>query len=77
MTLGPEAVCQSREQVWAKFKTTFTTLYDLVAYKPFFKQYVYRLLEELYEDNVFYTELRGKDWELTLKIFVGRLKILL
>ncbi|KAF7280139.1 hypothetical protein GWI33_006394 [Rhynchophorus ferrugineus] len=59
MTLSPEASNQSREQVWAKFKATFTTIYDLVCYKPFFKKYVYRLLEELYEDNVFYTELRG------------------
>ncbi|XP_030762902.1 adenosine deaminase 2-like [Sitophilus oryzae] len=59
MTLGIDSLNQSREEIWSKFKNTFSTLYDLVAYRPIFKRYIYRLLEELYEDNVFYTELRG------------------
>ncbi|XP_019870323.2 adenosine deaminase 2-like [Aethina tumida] len=45
--------------VWAKFKQTFTTLYDMVCYKPAFQIYITQLLNELYEDNVLYTELKG------------------
>ncbi|XP_066250546.1 adenosine deaminase 2-like [Euwallacea similis] len=59
MALNHTAVNQSKNEVWTKFKNTFSCIYDLVSYRPFFQRYIYRLLEELYEDNVFYTELRG------------------
>ncbi|XP_066156899.1 adenosine deaminase 2-like isoform X2 [Euwallacea fornicatus] len=59
MSLNQSSVNQNRNDVWTKFKNTFSCLYDLLSYKPFFQRYIYRLLEELYVDNVFYTELRG------------------
>ncbi|XP_050295454.1 adenosine deaminase 2-like [Anthonomus grandis grandis] len=59
LTLDETFINQSRENVWAKFKNLFSTIYDLVSYKPLFQKFVYQLLKELYDDNVFYTELRG------------------
>lgn len=55
----PAKVYNSAEIVWHKFKKTFTTLFDMVSYRPVFKLYVTQLLEELFQDNVMYTELRG------------------
>jgi hypothetical protein len=37
----------------------FTTIEGLLDYAPTYKAYHYRLLEELYEDNVQYVELRS------------------
>ncbi|XP_060535939.1 adenosine deaminase 2-like [Cylas formicarius] len=59
LTLTSSSMTESKEDVWVAFKNTFTTLFDLVAHRPTFKKYVYRVLEELYLDNVFYAELRG------------------
>ncbi|ERL91722.1 hypothetical protein D910_09049 [Dendroctonus ponderosae] len=59
LVLDVRSLNQSKEEVWATFKNTFSTLYDLVSYKGFFGRFVFRLLEELYADNVIYTELRG------------------
>lgn len=59
MALPTSATSLNKEDIWIKFKNTFSTLYDLVAYRPFFEKYIYQLLLELYKDNVFYTELRG------------------
>ncbi|KAL1518154.1 hypothetical protein ABEB36_001822 [Hypothenemus hampei] len=59
ITLNESAVVQDREVVWQKFKSIFECLYDLISYRPVFKQYVYRMLQELYDDHIFYTEIRG------------------
>ncbi|KAJ3664239.1 hypothetical protein Zmor_008423 [Zophobas morio] len=49
----------SIETAWTKFKRIFTTTYDLYSYKPVFQEYIQRVLQELYDDNVMYTELKG------------------
>jgi adenosine deaminase CECR1 len=56
---NPNDAYPSAESVWGKFKKIFTTVYDLLSYKPVFQEYIYKLLQELYDDNVMYTELRG------------------
>ncbi|CAH1156203.1 unnamed protein product [Phaedon cochleariae] len=55
----PSEAYPTPDVVWTRFKKIFTTEYDMVAYKPVFIDYIYRFLEELYMDNVFYTEIRG------------------
>lgn len=55
----PAHVYQSAESVWHDFKKIFTTLYDLISYRPVFELYITELLEELVNDNVMYIELRG------------------
>lgn len=49
----------SQELLWKKFKQIFTTSYEMLAYRPVFEIYVYQMLQELYDDNVTYTELKG------------------
>ncbi|XP_018564010.1 adenosine deaminase 2 [Anoplophora glabripennis] len=56
---NPLDVYPSIDVIWQRFKKIFSTAYDMVCYKPVFKEYIYQLLKELYEDNVMYTELRG------------------
>lgn len=50
---------RSIEDVWNKFRATFSTKYYLLSYRPVFEKYVYRSLEELYADKVNYVEYRG------------------
>lgn len=45
--------------VWEAFINTFMTVEPVIMYKPVFKEYFYRALYELYEDNVKYMEFRG------------------
>ncbi|CAG9838329.1 unnamed protein product [Diabrotica balteata] len=56
---NPGEVYPSANTIWAKFKKTFSTQYDMVCYRPVFEMFIYQLLKELYLDNVMYTELRG------------------
>lgn len=44
--------------VWSRFQNMFTTVNGVFAYAPTYKAYHWRLLEELYEDNVMYLEMR-------------------
>ncbi|CAH0546063.1 unnamed protein product [Brassicogethes aeneus] len=49
----------SVDDIWAKFKKTFSTMYDMICYKPVFEMYIEQFLNELYKDNVVYTEVKG------------------
>lgn len=44
--------------VWGRFQNMFTTVNGIFSYVPTYKAYHRRLLEELYEDNVMYLEMR-------------------
>lgn len=44
--------------VWARFQSMFNTVNGIFSYVPTYKAYHRRLLEELYEDNVMYLEMR-------------------
>lgn len=55
----PLEVYPNIDVIWQRFKRIFSTAYDMICYKPVFKEYIYQLLKELYVDNVTYTELRG------------------
>ncbi|EDV90681.1 adenosine deaminase 2 [Drosophila grimshawi] len=44
--------------VWNKFQGMFDTLRDAIYYLPAYRAYHWQLLEELYNDNVMYAELR-------------------
>lgn len=56
---NPAEAYPSPESVWQRFKKIFTTLYDMICYRPVFELYINQLLEELYKDNVMYVEVRG------------------
>lgn len=55
----PIQVYPTPESVWYKFKKTFSTIYDMICYRPVFEEYITELLDELFKDNVMYVELRG------------------
>lgn len=56
---NPEVEYASIEQVWDRFKATFSTLFHMLSYRPVFEDYIYEALNQLYLDNVFYVEFRG------------------
>lgn len=45
--------------VWKRFQNMFLTVNAIFTYAPTFKAYHRRILEELYEDNVMYLEMRA------------------
>lgn len=45
--------------VWKHFQNMFTTVNGIFSYVPTYIAYHRRLLEELYEDNVMYLEMRS------------------
>nr|XP_058937392.1 adenosine deaminase 2 [Kogia breviceps] len=58
MTENPDATYANQDMVWAKFNTIFVAIGGLVSYAPVFRDYISRGLEEFYQDNVLYLELR-------------------
>ncbi|KAF3816488.1 hypothetical protein GH733_014661 [Mirounga leonina] len=59
MTENPDVDYANQNIVWSKFQTIFFTISGLVHYAPVFRDYVFQALEEFYQDNVFYLELRA------------------
>ncbi|XP_017856626.1 PREDICTED: adenosine deaminase CECR1 [Drosophila arizonae] len=54
----PELEYPTITAVWNKFQAMFDTLTEAIYYLPAFRAYHWQLLEELYNDNVMYAELR-------------------
>ncbi|KAM7115051.1 adenosine deaminase 2 [Molossus nigricans] len=59
MTKDPEVTYANQDIVWSKFEAIFFTISGLVHYAPVFRDYIFQGLEEFYQDNVFYLELRA------------------
>ncbi|XP_037701372.1 adenosine deaminase 2 [Choloepus didactylus] len=59
MTENPELVYANQDAIWSKFESIFFTISGLVHYAPVFKDYIFQCLQEFYQDNVFYLELRA------------------
>ncbi|XP_058138473.1 adenosine deaminase 2 [Dasypus novemcinctus] len=59
MTENPEAVYPDQGAVWSKFESIFFTISGLVHYAPVFRDYIFKGLQEFYQDNVLYLELRA------------------
>ncbi|XP_032329301.1 adenosine deaminase 2 isoform X1 [Camelus dromedarius] len=58
VTESPQVTYANQDMVWAKFQTIFLSLSGLVNHAPVFRDYIFRGLEEFYQDNVLYLELR-------------------
>ncbi|XP_055385063.1 adenosine deaminase 2-like [Condylostylus longicornis] len=54
----PEVEYPNIKVVWDKFQNIFLTVNDFIKFLPVFKAYHYRLLEEMYQDGIFYIEMR-------------------
>ncbi|KAM9683505.1 adenosine deaminase 2 isoform 3-T4 [Dama dama] len=59
MTENPYVTYTDQDAIWAKFKTIFFVMGDLVRYAPVFRDYLSQGLEEFYQDNVLYLEIRA------------------
>lgn len=57
-TPKPETDFPNANSVWNKFQYMFTTVNGIFSYLPTYVAYHRRILEELYEDNVMYAEIR-------------------
>lgn len=55
----PEYEFPDQDTVWKRFQTIFDTIEGMITYEPICKAYHKRLLEELYEDGVYYAEIRS------------------
>ncbi|XP_034486059.1 adenosine deaminase 2 [Drosophila innubila] len=54
----PELEYPTITAVWDRFQGMFDTLTEAIYYLPAFRAYHWQLLEELYNDNIMYAELR-------------------
>lgn len=55
----PEAVYPSQDVVWDRFEQAFLAVFGLVTYAPVFRDYYYQGLNQFYQDNVMYLEVRA------------------
>lgn len=69
MTKNPEVTYANQDIIWSKFETIFFTISGLVNYAPVFRDYIFRGLEEFYQDNVFYLELRAMLFPVSQSLF--------
>ncbi|EDV42743.1 uncharacterized protein Dana_GF16877 [Drosophila ananassae] len=58
-TPHPELEYSTTKQSWTRFQDMFDSFNDALAYLPVFQIYTWRALEELYNDNIMYAELRS------------------
>ncbi|XP_015037138.2 adenosine deaminase 2 isoform X1 [Drosophila pseudoobscura] len=55
----PELEYPTITKVWDRFQDMFDTFGDAIRYLPAFRAYHWQMLEELYNDNVMYAEIRS------------------
>ncbi|KAL3284548.1 hypothetical protein HHI36_018705 [Cryptolaemus montrouzieri] len=56
---NPEETYRNQNEIWVKFEKIFSTLSGILNYKPVFEAYLYDVLQEFYDDNVMYLEVRS------------------
>lgn len=54
----PEHTHSDANLVWNEFDGLFGVIKGLVTYLPFHKDFHYKMMEEFYDDGIFYTEIR-------------------
>lgn len=58
ITEDPKRKYNDINEVWSLFIEKFTTASTMIRFKPIYLDYFYKALQELYDDNVMYVELR-------------------
>ena len=57
-TPQPEIDYPDINTVWTKFQKNFATIGGFLSYLPTFKDFHYQIMQELFDDNIMYAELR-------------------
>uniref|UniRef100_A0A1I8NZC1 Adenosine deaminase n=1 Tax=Stomoxys calcitrans TaxID=35570 RepID=A0A1I8NZC1_STOCA len=63
-TPTPELEYPTIDWVWNKFKNMFATISEVLLYLPAYRSYNWQMLQEMYDDNIMYAEVRMKFYEL-------------
>ncbi|XP_063541022.1 adenosine deaminase 2-like [Cydia strobilella] len=61
LTLGPEDglnLDSDENEAWKLFGRTMASILSLIEYRPIREKYIYKSLQNLYDDNVMYVEIR-------------------
>ncbi|XP_017786887.1 PREDICTED: adenosine deaminase CECR1-like [Nicrophorus vespilloides] len=56
---NPKEAYPDINAVWKRFSKIFALITPMITYKPVFEEYLYQVLQEFYNDNVSYVELRA------------------
>ncbi|XP_050458354.1 adenosine deaminase 2-like [Cataglyphis hispanica] len=59
ITENPRYAYNTIDKAWGKFNSIFKFMNTWLSYRPIFEDVYYRVLQELYEDNVMYAEIRS------------------
>uniref|UniRef100_D3TQW6 Salivary secreted adenosine n=1 Tax=Glossina morsitans morsitans TaxID=37546 RepID=D3TQW6_GLOMM len=54
----PEVTYPTKKEIWNRYKTMYYTIFDVINYLPVFRTFHWHMLEQLYDDNVMYAEIR-------------------
>uniref|UniRef100_A0A1B0A7S8 Adenosine deaminase n=1 Tax=Glossina pallidipes TaxID=7398 RepID=A0A1B0A7S8_GLOPL len=54
----PEVTYPTKKEIWNRYKTMYYTIFDVINYLPVFRTFHWHMLEQLYDDNVTYAEIR-------------------
>jgi len=59
ITENPKSVYSTVDKAWKKFDSIFNFMKSLISYRPVHEDLYYRSLQELYDDNIMYVEIRS------------------
>lgn len=59
ITPNPRNVYDSVDKAWEKFVKIFNFITPMLTYKPVYEDQFYQALQEFYDDNIMYVELRS------------------
>lgn len=59
VTQNPRNVYDTVDKAWKKFMKIFDFITPMLAYRPVYEDQFYQALQEFYDDNVMYVELRS------------------
>lgn len=58
VTEKPRDAYPTVDEAWIKFSSIFTFMSPVIRYRPVYEDHLYRGLQEFYNDNIMYVELR-------------------
>lgn len=59
ITENPKNAYDTVDKAWKKFNSIFAFMHSWLSYRPVYEDHLYRGLQEFYDDNVMYVELRS------------------